>query len=301
MDLRQKIMAATDRVLAAALVVLVLGSVLAFGGAVWWFPPAVVGLTFLMVAVGSCSVLVQGRMPLLKSPLTLLGLLALALGMVQLLPLPAGLARRVSPVAHEVYSSGTWSRLVHADDPEASVTGRRRPIAGDARPGRDPALACGRRRLPGDLLDRLSLRRSAATGSTGSGERGGGLPAQRRAGGRPDRRSSGGALRFRLAGARTGLGTHARRSARVARARRLATPGEPATRGSGRAREGRPRSRSPVPVRDDDGRSRGAAGDGLDGACPWGWRSCSTCWPRAGAARAWASGWATRAWAGLPS
>jgi hypothetical protein len=119
MDLRQKIMIATDRLLAATLVVLVLGSVMAFGGAVWWYLPAVVALTFLMVAVRLVQFLLQGRMPLLKSPLTFLWLLVLALGMVQSLPLPARLARRVSPVSHEVYSSGTWSRLVLADDPEA--------------------------------------------------------------------------------------------------------------------------------------------------------------------------------------
>jgi hypothetical protein len=120
MDLRQKLMTATDGLLAATLAVLVLGSVVAFGGAVWWFPPAVVGLTFLMVAVRLVQLLIEGRMPLLKSPLTVLAVMMLALGMVQLLPLPAGLAQRISPVAHEVYSSGTWSRLVRADDPEAA-------------------------------------------------------------------------------------------------------------------------------------------------------------------------------------
>ncbi len=119
MDLSQKIMRATDRLLAVTLVMLVLGSAMAFGGAVWWYPPVVVGLTFLMVAIRLVQFLLQGRMPLLKSPLTFLGLLVLTLGTVQLLPMPAGLARRVSPVAHEVYSSGTWSRLVLADDPEA--------------------------------------------------------------------------------------------------------------------------------------------------------------------------------------
>jgi hypothetical protein len=38
---------------------------------------------------------------------------------VQSAPLPARLARRVSPVAQEVYASGSWSRLAQADDPEA--------------------------------------------------------------------------------------------------------------------------------------------------------------------------------------
>ncbi len=119
MDVRQRIVAMTDGVIAVALTALVLGSVLCFGGAVWWFPSAVTGLTFLMVVARLVQLLVQGRMPMLKSPLTFLGLLVLALGMVQLVSLPARLARWVSPVAHEVYGTGTWSRLVLADDPTA--------------------------------------------------------------------------------------------------------------------------------------------------------------------------------------
>jgi hypothetical protein len=118
-ELRQKIMAATDRVLITALFLLVLGSGLCFGGAVWWFPPALAMVAFLMVISRLMQCAVLGRMAVLKSPLTLLGLLALALGVAQLLPLPATLARRLSPVAQEVWATGTWSRLVLEDDPEA--------------------------------------------------------------------------------------------------------------------------------------------------------------------------------------
>jgi hypothetical protein len=112
-------MATTDRVLITAIVVLVVGSGLCFGGAVWWFPPALAIVAFLMVISRLVQCAVQGRMALLKSPLTLLGLLALALGVAQLLPLPAALARRLSPVAQEVWATGTWSRLVQEDDPDA--------------------------------------------------------------------------------------------------------------------------------------------------------------------------------------
>src|SRR5262249_22233670 len=69
---RQKILVATDRVQGALLVVLVLGSAVCFGGAVWWFPPAVAGLASLLVATKLVQLLLMGRMPLLKSPLTLL-------------------------------------------------------------------------------------------------------------------------------------------------------------------------------------------------------------------------------------
>jgi MFS family permease len=60
-------------------------------------------------------------MSMLKSPLTFLGLCALALGVAQLLPIPAAMARRLSPVAQEVWATGTWSRLVQEDDPDAAT------------------------------------------------------------------------------------------------------------------------------------------------------------------------------------
>jgi hypothetical protein len=112
-------MAATDRVLITAMVALVAGSGLSFGGAVWWFPPALASLASLMVMSRLVQCAIQGRMAVLKSPLTLLGVLALGLGFAQLLPLPEALGRRISPVAQEVWTTGTWSRLVQEDDPEA--------------------------------------------------------------------------------------------------------------------------------------------------------------------------------------
>lgn len=121
MELRLRIIAATDRALITALVALVLGSGLCFGGAVWWFPPALAMLAFLMVLGRLVQCAVEGRMTLLKSPMTPLGLLALALGVAQLLPLPGPVARRLSPVAQEVWATGTWDRLVRQDDPEAEA------------------------------------------------------------------------------------------------------------------------------------------------------------------------------------
>jgi hypothetical protein len=97
----------------------VLGSGLCFGGAVWWFPPALAGLALLMVLGRLLQCAIQGRMAILRSPMTLLGVLALGLGVFQLLPLPEAVGRRVSPVAQEVWTTGTWSRLVQEDDPEA--------------------------------------------------------------------------------------------------------------------------------------------------------------------------------------
>jgi hypothetical protein len=115
------ILLAIDRVLAVAVVVLVLGSVLCFGGAVWWFRPAVAVLGLLLAGTKLAQLLMHGRMPLLKSPLTLFGFLALALGIVQLVPLPAPLARTISPVAQQIYSFGVIPRLARADLPDAQL------------------------------------------------------------------------------------------------------------------------------------------------------------------------------------
>ncbi len=122
MNWRDKTVLASDRVICALIVVLVPGSVLGFGGAVWWFRPVMTVAAFLLVVSKLVQSLARGRMPILKSPLGLLGLLALGLGVVQLAPLPAGLASRLSPVAHEAYARGLLPRVVHADDPEAGLT-----------------------------------------------------------------------------------------------------------------------------------------------------------------------------------
>jgi hypothetical protein len=116
-----KILLLADRVLAVALVALLLGSTLCFGGAVWWFRPAAALLAFLLAGAKLGQFLIQGEIPCLKSPLTLFGLLALALGMLQLAPLPPTLARRLSSSAQEIYAHGALPRLVRADEPGRSL------------------------------------------------------------------------------------------------------------------------------------------------------------------------------------
>src|SRR5262245_22031010 len=63
LGLRPKILAVADGMQAAGLVALVLGSVVCFGGAVWWFAPTVVWLTFLLVCARLVQLLLRGRMP----------------------------------------------------------------------------------------------------------------------------------------------------------------------------------------------------------------------------------------------
>ena len=98
MSSQEKILRTADHLSKVAVVALLCGSVLGFGGAVWWFRPVAAVLAFLLAAAVLVRLLCQGRLPVLKSPLTLLGFLALGLGMLQLVPLPAPLARRLSPV-----------------------------------------------------------------------------------------------------------------------------------------------------------------------------------------------------------
>jgi hypothetical protein len=114
-------MLATDRVLLAVLVALVAGSAVCFGGAAWWFRPAAVALCFALVATKLAQQLLHGRIPFLKSPLTLLGCFALGLGILQLVPLPPALARALSPVAQEVYAHGAIPSLAKADFPGVDI------------------------------------------------------------------------------------------------------------------------------------------------------------------------------------
>jgi hypothetical protein len=116
-NLHPRIMLATDRVLVVVVVALVVGSAVCFGGAVWWFRPAATCLCFLLVGTKLAQQLIEGRVALLKSPLTLLGLLALTVGMLQLLSLPPALAHRLSPAAKEVYTHGVLTRLAKSDLP----------------------------------------------------------------------------------------------------------------------------------------------------------------------------------------
>jgi hypothetical protein len=120
-NLRSRILLATDRLLAVAVVALVFGSAVCFGGAVWWFRPAVAVVAFVLVGTELAQLLLRGRVPLLQSPLSLLGLLALALGLLQLAPLPPLLARRLSPTAHEIHSYGTLPKLARTDLPKVRL------------------------------------------------------------------------------------------------------------------------------------------------------------------------------------
>jgi hypothetical protein len=122
LNFRAIILTATDRVMAAAVVVLVFGSALSFGGAVWWFRPALCVVTLVLVVSKLAQHLLERRISLLKSPLCLLGLMALALALVQIVPLPPALARVLSPTAHDIYTYGSLPGLARSDMPSVRLS-----------------------------------------------------------------------------------------------------------------------------------------------------------------------------------
>jgi hypothetical protein len=116
-----RILPAIDAVLTALVVALVLGSALCFGGVVWWFRPAFALLAFALSVAMLLRLLLERRLPILKSPLTLLAFLAMGLGLLQIVPLPASLAHRLSPQAQEIYSLGVKPDLARADSPSVEL------------------------------------------------------------------------------------------------------------------------------------------------------------------------------------
>ncbi len=97
LNVRQRLLMITDRLLTLVLAILLIGTTLAFGGAVWWAWLAIAALTFVFVLGCLLRSALEGRLRVLKSPLTFLGALALALATVQLAPLSPSMAARLSP------------------------------------------------------------------------------------------------------------------------------------------------------------------------------------------------------------
>jgi hypothetical protein len=121
LTLRIKLLNGLDRLLATTVVAMVLGTSLAFGGGVWWARPAIVGLALAMTLAWLGRVALAGPWRVLKSPITALGVLAIGLAIVQLLPLPASVVERISPRSLSVNSIGMIPNLALADDPSAEL------------------------------------------------------------------------------------------------------------------------------------------------------------------------------------
>jgi hypothetical protein len=119
--MRQRILAATDRMASVAVVALIFGGVACFGGAIWWFRPAMAIVVSILVIAMLAHLLVLGRLPVFRSPLFALWVAALFVGILQLVPLPPSLARAISPAAHEIYSRGNLPALAKADLPSVTL------------------------------------------------------------------------------------------------------------------------------------------------------------------------------------
>jgi hypothetical protein len=76
---------------------------------------------FLLVVARLMQYLIIGKLPIMKSPLTLLGLLSLGLAVFQMAPLPHNLASQVSPLAHEAHMCGLLPDRVQAEDPDSNL------------------------------------------------------------------------------------------------------------------------------------------------------------------------------------
>src|SRR5882724_10966051 len=103
------------------LVGLLLGTSLAFGGGVWWARAVITGLTLVVVLAWLGRTALAGPWRVLKSPLTALGTMALCLGFIQLLPIPASLVERISPRSLSVNSIGMIPEKGLADDPSVEL------------------------------------------------------------------------------------------------------------------------------------------------------------------------------------
>jgi hypothetical protein len=121
MDLRLRLATLTDRLIALVLVSLLTGTTAAFGGRVWWAPLAVGALCLALVLLGLTRALLAGSVRVLKSPLTALGVLALGLAAVQLVPLPGRVSARLSPASRAAYGLGLLPDRVRTIDPTVEL------------------------------------------------------------------------------------------------------------------------------------------------------------------------------------
>jgi hypothetical protein len=129
-----RLQSALDRVLAIALAVLLFGTAVAFGGAVWWAPAFVAVLVSVMIVVWLARLVISGNWHVLKSPLTGLGLLAIGLAACQSAPIPATLSKLVSPHARELHTLGLIPEIAVGDDPDVALPeplGGRTPLTID--------------------------------------------------------------------------------------------------------------------------------------------------------------------------
>ncbi len=110
-----------DRILAIQLVAVITGTALAFGGAVWWMKPALAVMTVGLATTALIRSALIGRLFVLKSPLTAIGVLALGLSAVQIVPLPGRIASMLSHNSRSAHALGTLPDQAKHDDSTAEI------------------------------------------------------------------------------------------------------------------------------------------------------------------------------------
>lgn len=96
MTWRQRTILRLDAALSALLAGIVGGSIVAFAGQVWWYPPVLAMAATVLAAAWVVRSALAGRLELLRSPIAALGLLVVGLGVIQNVPMPDRLASRLS-------------------------------------------------------------------------------------------------------------------------------------------------------------------------------------------------------------
>lgn len=121
MNPRPRLLALVDRLTAALLAALLVGGSLAFGGRVWWAPPALAGVCLALVMACLVRMLLEGRVRILRSPLTALGVLALGLAAAQVVSMPPRVSAALSPSSRAAYGSGLLPGRARLLDPAVEV------------------------------------------------------------------------------------------------------------------------------------------------------------------------------------
>ena len=110
-----------DHGLGVAVIGLTLGTALSFGGVVWWSRPLVALLALGAALAWLVRVALLGQWVIIRSPALPIFGLAIALGLIQLVPLPASIAGRISRRALATNALGVIPDQVVADDPSFTV------------------------------------------------------------------------------------------------------------------------------------------------------------------------------------
>lgn len=116
MTFRQRLVVAIDRLLAVVIALYLGGTVVLFGGRIWWAPPLLAFGAVTVVGLSLIRVLLEGRLRVLKSPLMLLGVLMLGLAVGQIAPLPGKIAESLAPASRSIYLWGFLPSKVKALD-----------------------------------------------------------------------------------------------------------------------------------------------------------------------------------------